>query len=130
MLSRAQARYRQNDNVGAVHGRSPMELILLVYDRIDDKLADAEVAIAASETLRAGNAISQAVELISQGLLAALNHEVGAEVSRNLALLYDYCVRRLLQANLWQDASVLREVRGLLSGLREAWASLPLAPRA
>ncbi|MDH4391851.1 MAG: flagellar export chaperone FliS [Aquabacterium sp.] len=130
MLNRAHARYRQNDNVGAVNGRSPMELILLIYDRIDDKLADAEVAIAASERLRVGNAINQAVELINQGLLAALNHELGGEVSRNLALLYDYCVRRLLQASLLQDAGILREVRGLLSGLREAWASLQVAPHA
>ena len=129
MHSRAQMRYRQVDNVGAVGNRSPLELILLVYDRIDDKLADAEVAIAARDRVRVNEGISQANDLISQGLMAALNHAQGGEVSRNLALVYDYSVRRLLQASLWQDASVVREVRGLLTGLRESWATLQPPPR-
>jgi flagellar protein FliS len=124
MHNRAQMRYRQVDNVGAVGSRSPLELILLVYDRIDDKLGDAELAIAARERVRVNDGISQANDLISQGLMAALNHEQGGEVSRNLALVYDYCVRRLLQASLWQDASAVREVRALLTGLREGWATL------
>jgi flagellar protein FliS len=124
MHSRAQMRYRQVDNVGAVGNRSPLELILLVYDRIDDKLGDAELAIAACDRVRVNDGISQANDLISQGLMAALNHAQGGEVSRNLALVYDYSVRRLLQASLWQDASVVREVRGLLTGLRESWATL------
>ena len=37
MLARARNRYREVDNAGSVTGRSPIELILLVYDRIADK---------------------------------------------------------------------------------------------
>jgi flagellar protein FliS len=121
MLNRARARYQTVDNVGAVTGRSPIELVILVYDRIADKLLLAEAAIAANQRAELGEMVQQIVDLIEQGLMAALDRERGGDVAENLGRVYDYCVRRLLQANLRRDVEMLREVGRLLGELREGW---------
>ncbi|MDI5818780.1 flagellar protein FliS, partial [Salmonella enterica subsp. enterica serovar Kentucky] len=41
--------------------------------------------------------------------------EKGGEIATNLSELYDYMIRRLLQANLRNDAQAIEEVEGLLS---------------
>ena len=122
MMNRARQRYRAVDNQTSVTGRSPIELILLVYDRIADQLRAAEVAIAADRRADLGEAIRQATDLISQGLLGALDYDRGGEIAINLARLYDYSLRRLLHANLRRDVEAVREVAGLLADLREGWA--------
>ena len=60
MLNRARARYQTVDNVGAVTGRSPIELVILVYDRIADKLLLAEAAIAANQRAELGEMVAEA----------------------------------------------------------------------
>jgi flagellar protein FliS len=124
MLSRGRARYQTVNNVSSVTGRSPIELVILVYDRIADKLLAAEAAIAANQRAALGEAVQQAVDLIEQGLVAALDHDKGGDVSANLGRVYDYCLRRLLQAHLWRDAEMLREVGRLLAELREGWEAI------
>ena len=121
MQNRARARYQTVANVGAVTGRSPIELVILVYDRIADKLLLAEAAIAANQRAELGEMVQQIVDLIEQGLMAALDRERGGDVAENLGRVYDYCVRRLLQANLRRDVEMLREVGRLLGELREGW---------
>ena len=124
MLSRGRARYQTVNNVSSVTGRSPIELVILVYDRIADQLLAAEAAITANRRAALGEAVQQAIDLIEQGLVAALNHDQGGEVSANLGRVYDYCLRRLLQANLWRDIEMLREVAQLLAELRAGWEAI------
>ena len=124
MLARARNRYRAVDNVGAVTDRSPIELILLVYDRIADKLSAAEVAIASQRDDLLAEAITEATDLISLGLVAALDYERGGAIADNLGAIYDYGLRRLLQARLRKDANMVREVGNLLAGLRDAWVNV------
>jgi len=124
MVARARNRYREVDNVGSVNDRSPIELILLVYDRIADKLLAAEAAIDSNRADLLGTAIGEAIDLIGQGLLAALDYERGGEIATNLGAIYDYALRRLLYANLRKDVEVVREIADLLAGLREAWVSI------
>ena len=64
--------------------------------------------------------------LIEQGLVAALDYEQGGEVSVNLGRVYDYCLRRLLHANLRRDVEALREVARLLAEMREGWEHIRL----
>ena len=122
MLSRARARYQTVNNVGAVTGRDPIDLVILVYDRIADKLMLAQAAIASKDRALLAEQVGQVVDLIEQGLVAALDHERGGDVSSNLGRVYAYCVRRVLHAHLWRDEAALREVAGLLAELREGWA--------
>jgi len=124
MLARARNRYRAVDNISAVTDRSPIELILLVYDRIADKLNVAEAAIASQRDDLLGESITEATDLISLGLLAALDYQLGGAIAENLGAIYDYAMRRLLQARLRRDAVMVREIADLLAGLREAWVNV------
>ncbi|WP_233638596.1 flagellar export chaperone FliS, partial [Citrobacter cronae] len=38
--------------------------------------------------------------------------------------LYDYMIRRLLQANLRNDCQAIEEVEGLLGNIAEAWKQI------
>jgi flagellar protein FliS len=62
--------------------------------------------------------------LISLGLLAALDYQLGGAIAENLGAIYDYAMRRLLQARLRRDAVMVREIADLLAGLREAWVNV------
>ena len=70
-----------------------------------------------------GESTSRAIRIIEEGLKASLDPEVG-EISANLAMLYDYMTRTLLQANLHSNADQYEEVTRLLKDLREAWQQI------
>ncbi|MGK7609019.1 flagellar export chaperone FliS, partial [Salmonella enterica] len=54
-------------------------------------------------------------------LKAGLDQEKGGEIATELSELYDYMIRRLLQANWRNDAQAIEEVEGVLSNNEEAW---------
>lgn len=66
-------------------------------------------------------AISNAMDIIDDGLNASLDKKVGGELAQNLSSLYDYMVIRLTQANLNNDMVALDEVTRLLNELKGAW---------
>ena len=63
-------------------------------------------------------------------LNAALDFSAGGQVAANLSALYDYMVRRLLQASLENKVELLDEVARLLQDIRGAWVSIPAEARA
>jgi len=63
-------------------------------------------------------------------LSLSLNVEQGGELSRNLAQLYGYVEKLLIQANFEQREQPLEEAERLLSTLAEAWAILTPEERA
>ncbi|HSU32106.1 MAG TPA: flagellar export chaperone FliS [Bryobacteraceae bacterium] len=54
-------------------------------------------------------------------LSSGLDFEAGGEIANNYARIYDYCQRRLIEANAKQSEAVLAEVQSLLEELHEAW---------
>jgi flagellar secretion chaperone FliS len=68
-----------------------------------------------------GKAISKAIAIVEDGLMASLNMEVGGELAGNLYWLYEYLSQRLVLANLHNDVEYLDEVSLRLTELREAW---------
>ena len=124
MLPRSLNRYRTVDNVTSVLGRSPIELILLVYDRIADNLSRASAAIDERRDDTLADSVNQAVDLISQGLIASLDFERGGDIAQNLSSIYEYCLRSLLAARLHKDPSAIQEIAVLLADLRQAWINM------
>jgi len=124
MLPRSLNRYRTVDNVTSVLGRSPIELILLVYDRIADNLNRASAAIDEKRDDNLADSVNQAVDLISQGLIASLDFERGGDIAQNLSSIYEYCLRSLLAARLHKDPSAIKEIAVLLADLRQAWINM------
>ncbi|WP_240383123.1 flagellar export chaperone FliS, partial [Campylobacter coli] len=61
-----------------------------------------------------GMALSKAINIIDNGLKSGLDPQQGGEIAENLAALYDYMKRRLMQANLHNDEAAIAEVVKLL----------------
>ena len=113
--------YAQIGVESAVMSASPHQLIEMLFDGAYSALVRARLFMQQGETVAKGEAISKAINIIDNGLKAGLDLEKGGELAANLADLYDYMVRRLLQANLRNDVQAIEEVEGLLSNIEDAW---------
>ncbi|CBG88761.1 flagellar export chaperone FliS [Citrobacter rodentium] len=116
--------YAQIGVESAVMSASPHQLIEMLFDGAYSALVRARLFMQQGETVAKGEAISKAINIIDNGLKAGLDLEKGGELAANLADLYDYMVRRLLQANLRNDVQAIEEVEGLLSNIADAWKQI------
>lgn len=107
-----------------VNSASPHELILLLFEGAASAITVAKLHIEQGEIAKKGRLISQAIDIISNGLKASLNLEAGGQLAEQLAALYDYMVRRLLTANLENSTVALEEVHRLLSEIHSAWVEI------
>lgn len=106
-----------------VMSASPVELVRMLYRRAIGAVAAARRHLAEGDIRARSQEISRAMEIAVE-LAGSLDRENGGEVARQLASLYDYMERRLIEANLHQDDRALAEVEGLLATLDEAWAAM------
>ena len=114
-------------NVGLETGiasASPLKLIIMLYDGALAALLGAKVNMNAGNIAAKGSAISKAITIIDNGLRASLDKNAGGDVAENLDALYDYMSRRLLEANIKNDAAIVEEVHGLMADLRGAWVQI------
>ncbi len=98
----------------------PVELIRLVYGYAIDSVKNARRFLTAGDIAGRSQAISRAIAAISE-LDGSLNHNLGAEVSRNLAELYAYIRQKLTEGNVRQSDGPLAEAEALLGTLAAAW---------
>ncbi|KKM12346.1 hypothetical protein SY88_04140 [Clostridiales bacterium PH28_bin88] len=117
--------YQQNQ----IKTASREKLVLLLYDGAIRFIAQAEKAWQEEQNIeKTHHELIRAQDIVSE-LMATLNREEGGEIAASLFLLYDYMLKRLVEANLKKDTAVMAEVRGLLSGLREAWQEAVRRPQ-
>jgi flagellar protein FliS len=106
---------------------SPLKLILMLYGAALESIAAARRHIRHRDIRARTLAINKTIGIVTE-LSACLNHETGGVLSRNLAGLYQYVVRLLIQANLEQVEAPLAEAENLLSTLADAWKACSPAP--
>lgn len=116
--------YRAN----AVLTASPGQLVLMLYDGALKAMAIAGEAFDRDEDdlsrIEVINHQLQKAQNILAELQNGLNLEAGGEFAQTLYRLYDYHNRRLFEANLKKDATIVHEVEGLVRSLRDAWAEM------
>ncbi len=61
------------------------------------------------------------VQNIIQELKLSLDMKAGGDLSETLDALYEYMLRRLIEANMKKDIKIISEVQKNLEELREAW---------
>jgi flagellar secretion chaperone FliS len=105
----------------------PLELVRVLYQAAGRSVRKARGHLAAGEIVERARAISQAYRVLSE-LHRSLDHERGGDLSRRLARMYAYIMRRLIEANRLQQDEPLAEVQALLATLAEAWEGLRPAP--
>jgi len=106
--------YRQNAVMSAGRG----DLTLMLYNGAVKFIKQGMKFIDEKNIEGAHNSIVRAQEIISY-LNDTLNMEY--EISKNLALLYEYINRRLIEANMKKEIKVLEEVLSLVGELRDTW---------
>ncbi|MBI2510765.1 MAG: flagellar export chaperone FliS [Opitutae bacterium] len=117
--------YRSN----AVLTASPGQLVLMLYDGALRALHGARGGFALGEN------DARRIEVINTQLLKAqaiiselqgtLNLDAGdGKFAREMHRLYDYYLRRLMEANIRKDEQPIVEVERLLGEVRNAWAEM------
>ncbi|MBH0089882.1 flagellar export chaperone FliS [Pseudoalteromonas sp. NSLLW218] len=109
---------------------APYEQINLIFSNIIGRLAATKGFIERKEIAKKGENISACV-LLFGALQDALNLDVEQDpsISNNLLALYDYCQRRLTQANLHNDIEAIVEVSSIVKEIKEGWDNIPLDQR-
>ena len=107
---------------------SPGQLVLLMYDGTLRFLAQARAGFALSaedprRIAQINTALLRAQAVLAE-LQANLDHAAGGELAGTLDRLYDYHQRRLLEANIRKDDSIVAEVEHLVRELRDGWAEM------
>lgn len=109
--------YQQNSVMTA----SPQELTLMLYTGSLKFMRLAKKAMADKNFEEKNTNLIKAQNIVKE-LEVTLNSEI--EISQNLAQLYDYMYVRLIEANMKNDISVLEEVEGLMTELRDTWKQI------
>lgn len=123
----AQAYAKVGMETGVV-AANPHRLILMLFDGALLAVTKAGNAMQQERIADKGQAISQAIDIISNGLGASLNFSAGDELANRLAALYDYMCTRLLHANVHNDQAALTEVNHLLGEIKSAWEAIANDP--
>lgn len=106
-----------------VASATPHRLVEMLMDGALARIAKAQVHLERGETAEKGATISFAMQIID-GLRASLDMERGGEIASNLDRLYDYMLRRLLEANLANSSEMLSEVSALMHEIRAGWVGI------
>ncbi|WP_457666125.1 flagellar export chaperone FliS [Thiolapillus sp.] len=117
--------YSQVDTYTGVSGADSHRLVLMLLNGALSNIAVAKGSIERKDVVVKGESIGQAISIIN-GLRASLDLDLGGELAANLDSLYDYMERRLLEANLKSDESILAEVSSLLHEIKEGWMGIPV----
>ena len=112
-------KYARVNAHSGVHSASPHRLIQMLMQASLSAMAGARGHILREETEQ------KAINRI-EGLRASLDIEAGGEIAANLHGLHEYMKRRLLEANLNNDAHAVNEVESLMHEVKAAWDTLEL----
>ncbi len=118
---------RAYNEIGVYSGvayADPHQLISMLMVGALDRITRAKGALHSGQTALKGESVGAAITIVG-GLKGCLDMEAGDELSNNLADLYDYMIRRLLEANAGNDEALLDEVASLLREIKLAWEAIP-----
>jgi flagellar protein FliS len=107
-----------------VMSADPHKLTAMLYEGAMLAIARAKEELLTQQTEAKGTSISKAIAIIGEGLNASLDRKAGGKLAEDLSALYLYMVKRLVDANLKNDAAALDEVARLLGELKEAWDAI------
>ncbi len=107
----------------AVTTQSSGRIVVMLYDGAIKFLKLAIQEMEANNPEGKGLYITKALDVIHE-LNTVLDIKAGGEIAQNLRSMYLFMIRHLSNANLKQDADMIREVIGLLEELNEGWRAI------
>ncbi len=111
---KAYNQYKQN----SVNTAQPEELVLMLYNGLIKFIMRGREAIISGNIEEANRSIVRAQEIVHE-FLSTLDRSY--EVSKGLEAMYEYMYRRLLEANVSKDLTILEEILGYAKEFRDTW---------
>lgn len=115
----AASAYRQTE----AHSRTPLELVVMLYDGALTFLGVARSAIEQNDVAARREAISRTLAILSE-LQSTLDMDKGGAIAESLDRLYTYLNGRLIDASFKREVGPIDETVRLLTTLRDAWADI------
>jgi len=103
---------------------SPHQLVQMLLDTFLTRIDQAIDAIESGNLEKKAEATNKAL-LILSGLHEALDMEKGGQISENLASLYVFSRKQIIDASTKNCADSLFEVKQSISVIRDAWDEMP-----
>jgi flagellar secretion chaperone FliS len=118
-FQRGLSTYRQTQ----VQSRTPLELVVMLYDGALKFLSQARDAIERGDIPARRDASTRALAIISE-LQSTLNMEQGGELAERLDALYGYVNVCILQAAAENAVGPLDSATRVLATLRDSWVTI------
>jgi flagellar protein FliS len=99
---------------------SKEQILLMLYQAAIKNCKKAIESIEQKQIAKKGEYIGKLQDIVIE-LNNSLDHEVGGDISKELASLYDYMLHATTQANLKIDKAPLESVLKILNTLYEGW---------
>jgi len=106
--------YKEN----SIFTASPEELTLMLYNGLVKFIMRGMDSIEKKNIQEANNNIIKAQNIVSEFMNTL---DMKYEISSSLYSIYDYMLRRLVEANVSKDRDILEEVLGFAKVLRDTW---------
>jgi len=107
-----------------IESASPHRLIQMLMEGALGKIAIAKAHMVEGKLGKKAQNLTWAISIID-GLRISLDKEAGGDIAQNLEALYDYMSRRLMQANVSNDVTILDEISSLMLEIKGAWDQIP-----
>ena len=122
MSQRALNAYATTERETAVSSARPVDLVVLVFQRVLDHLRHGRQMMQQQED--SSVPLTKALQLINAGLQACLDRQQGGDIASNLASLYDWASREIMLARLKRDSDRISAVIDVLTTVSSAWLEL------
>ena len=106
-----------------IESRTPLELIVMLYDGALRHLEEARRAIERRDLPARKAAISRAMAIVAE-LQATLDMQAGAEIATSLDQLYTFVTSRIADASMKNDVKGIDDATRVMANLREAWEKI------
>ena len=124
---RAARVYGRTDRQTAVMVSSSVGLVILLYDRLLQRLAEAKRSLVTRDIPARSEAISKSIELIEIGLISSLDVRQGGDIAARLKIHYDVWIAKLFNANMKASVELLDEVEQEVQTIKSAFSQIEQA---
>lgn len=117
----------QNYRQQQINTASRDKLVLMLFDGAIRFCNQAKVALDNKQYDQVNTNLVKAQNIVQEFMITL---DMDYEISHSLYYLYDYCYRRLIEANLKKDQAIISEVTTFLSELRLTFTEASVKARA
>lgn len=114
--------YKQQERAGAEVAK-PEQIVGILFAKLVDTLIKARSYIERKDLTNKQDRLNLALDIFGV-LEGSLDHKKGGELAANLQELYQYCQKRLMEANAANDTEAVTEVVELVKEVQEGWQSI------